>query len=109
MTYGPQHVSYPLPDDPGGMSTADAYAHGRADAHRPEHTSPTARDAARAWTAAATEHGHASYWGAAHVRAMRAYWLAVWRGTRDRDRAALGMIPRAGRVHPERPGPWRNG
>jgi hypothetical protein len=38
-----------------------------------------ARIAAADWKAAQDDHGHASYWGIAHIRAMRAYWLGALR------------------------------
>lgn len=38
------------------------------------------REAVRNWREAATDHAHASYWGAAHIRVMRAYWLGAARG-----------------------------
>lgn len=39
-------------------------------------------DAVRSWRGAASDHGHASFYGAAHIRAMRAYWLGRARGYR---------------------------
>jgi hypothetical protein len=37
------------------------------------------------WAEARWDHGHCSYWGVAHIRAMRAYWLGrlrAWRAQR---------------------------
>lgn len=41
------------------------------------------REAVRSWTDALDDHGHTSYWGVAHIRAMRAYWLGVLRRRRE--------------------------
>lgn len=40
------------------------------------------REAVDSWTAAQFDHGHTSYYGAAHVRQMRAYWLGRLRAAR---------------------------
>jgi hypothetical protein len=42
------------------------------------------RAAVDSWTAAQTEHAHTSYYGAEHVRQMRAYWLGALRTRRER-------------------------
>ena len=39
-----------------------------------------AKEAARSWRKAASDHAETSYWGAVEIRAMRAYWLGVARG-----------------------------
>lgn len=38
---------------------------------------------ARAWRAAATDHGDASFYGAVHIRRMRAFWLGYARAYSD--------------------------
>ena len=38
-----------------------------------------ALEAVASWKAAESDHGHTSYWGRQHIRAMRAYWLGVAR------------------------------
>lgn len=40
------------------------------------------REAVRDWRTAASDHGHASYYGASHIRLMRAYWLGRLRAMR---------------------------
>lgn len=45
------------------------------------------REAADSWRRAQFEHAHTSYYGAAHIRAMRAYWIA-------RRRAIRAGVPR---------------
>jgi hypothetical protein len=39
-----------------------------------------AKEAVANWRAAASDHGHTSFWGIEHIRAMRAYWLGYARG-----------------------------
>jgi len=71
-------------------STADAYRRGRRlDSYDAEMIARSrnraeidARAAVDSWTAAATDHSHASYYGAATLRVWRAFWLGVLRTTR---------------------------
>jgi len=42
-------------------------------------------DAVRSWKDAASDHGHTSYWGIAHIRGMQGYWLGVLRLQRETD------------------------
>lgn len=42
------------------------------------------RDAINSWTNAQNDHSHTSFWGAFHIRAMRAYWLGRIRAQRQR-------------------------
>lgn len=69
---------------------ADAYRAGLADrvAAATQRRSEVLQ-AARDWKDAADEHAHTSFYGAAHVRAMRAYWLGVLR----QQRAAVRVAP----------------
>ena len=40
------------------------------------------RSAVDSWTSAQSEHAHTSFYGARHIRLMRAYWLGRMRATR---------------------------
>lgn len=69
------------------LTIADAYAYGRTDPEAPQYRNPRlgeneAREAVASWTAAQSDHGHASYWGAHHIRVMRAYWIGRLRSAR---------------------------
>lgn len=66
------------------VSASDAYARGRSDVDACALLRPVEiRNAISSWTAAQADHGHTSFYGAAHVRAMRAYWLGVARLSRE--------------------------
>lgn len=43
-------------------------------------------EAARNWRRAASDHAETSYYGAAYIQAMRAYWVGVAFAIRRRDR-----------------------
>jgi hypothetical protein len=43
------------------------------------------RDAVDNWRFAQSDHGHTSFWGVAHIRAMRAYWLGRMRAAREEN------------------------
>ena len=65
-----------------------SYNSGRNGFELPRYRNPRigeneARAAVDSWTAAQTDHAETSYWGAAHIRAMRAYWLGALRFYRN--------------------------
>jgi hypothetical protein len=74
-------------------STADAYAAGRDLRPIFDRDDPVPRKlctwelriAADSWRKAQQQHEHTSYYGAAHVRAMYAYFLGALRARRARD------------------------
>ena len=64
-------------------STGEAYAAGYGTPDACEYHRYEVLDAIRSWTEAADMHEHTSYYGAAHVRHMRAWWLGVLRKQRQ--------------------------
>lgn len=82
---------------PPADTIAGAYARGRLEATYPAYgrmdtydyyaprnlSSWELRTAIDSWTAAQDNHEHTSYYGAFHVRAMRAYWLGRLRARRQ--------------------------
>lgn len=76
----------------GRPDVAEAYAAGlaletyepiRAERHVIRaHAEFEMRIAVKNWREAQFDHGHTSYWGANHIRCMRAYWLGALRAKR---------------------------
>jgi hypothetical protein len=62
--------------------TTEAYVAGYESPDASEYHRYEVVKAYQAWKAAASEHAHTSYYGAAHVRNMRAWWLGVLRRQR---------------------------
>jgi hypothetical protein len=61
----------------------------RADAFAPLNLSSwELRTAIDSWTGAQDVHEHTSYFGAFHIRAMRAYWIGRMRARRQLERYA---------------------
>ena len=62
-----------------------------ADAFAPLNlTSWELRTAIDSWTGAQNVHEHTSYFGALHIRAMRAYWIARLRARRHLEHYGTG-------------------
>lgn len=64
-----------------GWTTAEAYEYGKSEGYPMFHIYECVA-AANNWKNALDDHGHTSFWGYEHIRAMRAYWLGKCRHIR---------------------------